>query len=130
MRDCKSNLSRAIQPTTQQSARRDSNPRPQPWQGCAPPTEPLALISSLQVICYVSLARKSIPYQISFVKLFFTIFISSTIYLNNINYLNIFYNYKTYLLKKNPNGLSSEFPSLPPNGILLSSSETLFSSFL
>ena len=24
------------------SARRDSNPRPQPWQGCAPPTEPLA----------------------------------------------------------------------------------------
>ena len=24
------------------SARRDSNPRPQPWQGCTPPTEPLA----------------------------------------------------------------------------------------
>ena len=24
------------------SARRDSNPRPQPWQGCALPTEPLA----------------------------------------------------------------------------------------
>ena len=26
------------------SARRDSNPRPQPWQGCALPTEPLAHI--------------------------------------------------------------------------------------
>ena len=25
-----------------ESARRDSNPRPQPWQGCTPPTEPLA----------------------------------------------------------------------------------------
>ena len=25
-----------------QSARRDSNPRPRPWQGRAPPTEPLA----------------------------------------------------------------------------------------
>ena len=24
------------------SARRDSNPRPRPWQGRAPPTEPLA----------------------------------------------------------------------------------------
>ncbi len=24
------------------SARRDSNPRPPPWQGGAPPTEPLA----------------------------------------------------------------------------------------
>ena len=27
-----------------QSARRDSNPRPRPWQGRAPPTEPLAHI--------------------------------------------------------------------------------------
>ncbi len=26
------------------SARRDSNPRPRPWQGRAPPTEPLARI--------------------------------------------------------------------------------------
>ncbi len=26
------------------SARRDSNPRPRPWQGRAPPTEPLAQI--------------------------------------------------------------------------------------
>ena len=26
----------------QKSARRDSNPRPRPWQGRAPPTEPLA----------------------------------------------------------------------------------------
>ena len=25
-----------------ESARRDSNPRPRPWQGRAPPTEPLA----------------------------------------------------------------------------------------
>ena len=24
------------------SDRRDSNPRPQPWQGCTPPTEPLS----------------------------------------------------------------------------------------
>ena len=28
----------------QKSARRDSNPRPRPWQGRAPPTEPLAHI--------------------------------------------------------------------------------------
>ena len=27
---------------TNKSARRDSNPRPRPWQGRAPPTEPLA----------------------------------------------------------------------------------------
>ena len=26
----------------EKSARRDSNPRPRPWQGRAPPTEPLA----------------------------------------------------------------------------------------
>ena len=31
----------------QKSARRDSNPRPRPWQGRAPPTEPLALIYRL-----------------------------------------------------------------------------------
>ena len=29
------------------SEKRDSNPRPQPWQGCTPPTEPLAHILSL-----------------------------------------------------------------------------------
>ena len=29
-----------------ESARRDSNPRPRPWQGRAPPTEPLAHIFS------------------------------------------------------------------------------------
>ena len=29
------------------SGRRDSNPRPQPWQGCALPTELLSLIYSL-----------------------------------------------------------------------------------
>ena len=28
-----------------ESARRDSNPRPRPWQGRAPPTEPLAHMS-------------------------------------------------------------------------------------
>ena len=28
----------------EKSARRDSNPRPRPWQGRAPPTEPLAHI--------------------------------------------------------------------------------------
>ena len=44
-----------------QSARRDSNPRPRPWQGRAPPTEPLALIMYLasfsltQVISYQSI---------------------------------------------------------------------------
>ena len=31
------------------SARRDSNPRPRPWQGRAPPTEPLAHICYLFV---------------------------------------------------------------------------------
>ena len=30
----------------QKSARRDSNPRPRPWQGRAPPTEPLAHASN------------------------------------------------------------------------------------
>ena len=31
-------------PLHEKSARRDSNPRPRPWQGRAPPTEPLAHI--------------------------------------------------------------------------------------
>ena len=38
-----------------ESARRDSNPRPRPWQGRAPPTEPLAHFPGLftrQVILY------------------------------------------------------------------------------
>ena len=30
----------------EKSARRDSNPRPRPWQGRAPPTEPLAHLFS------------------------------------------------------------------------------------
>ena len=33
-----------------ESARRDSNPRPRPWQGRAPPTEPLAHICYLFVV--------------------------------------------------------------------------------
>ena len=32
------------------SARRDSNPRPRPWQGRTPPTEPLALTDCLPAI--------------------------------------------------------------------------------
>ena len=43
-----------------QSARRDSNPRPRPWQGRAPPTEPLA-----HIVDFVSLScsrRQSILY--------------------------------------------------------------------
>ena len=38
-----------------ESARRDSNPRPRPWQGRAPPTEPLAHVSVSQ--------RQGIVYQ-------------------------------------------------------------------
>ena len=55
-----------------QSARRDSNPRPRPWQGRAPPTEPLALIMYLasfsltQVISYQSILPLS-----TFLYLFF-----------------------------------------------------------
>ena len=37
---------RAISYSIIKSARRDSNPRPRPWQGRAPPTEPLAPIVS------------------------------------------------------------------------------------
>ena len=47
-----------------QSARRDSNPRPRPWQGRAPPTEPLAHIHkccSQQRRCYyIFIAMSSI----------------------------------------------------------------------
>ena len=36
-----------------ESARRDSNPRPRPWQGRAPPTEPLAhMLSEIRLIKY------------------------------------------------------------------------------
>jgi hypothetical protein len=33
-----------------QSGRRDSNPRPQPWQGCALPTELLPLVANTRKI--------------------------------------------------------------------------------
>ena len=39
-------LSRMVKKYKKRSARRDSNPRPQPWQGCALPTE---LFSQLRV---------------------------------------------------------------------------------
>ena len=53
------------------SARRDSNPRPRPWQGRAPPTEPLAHIvfSQTQAILY---------YKLSYLSTLFFIF--STIF--------------------------------------------------
>ena len=48
----------------EKSARRDSNPRPRPWQGRAPPTEPLAHMS-------VSLRTyKNIPYILFLVNYF------------------------------------------------------------
>ncbi len=43
---------------TEKSTRRDSNPRPRPWQGRAPPTEPLVHFTSVpdgQVILYITI---------------------------------------------------------------------------
>ena len=37
------------------SARRDSNPRPRPWQGRAPPTEPLAHMRLFVSVCQIHL---------------------------------------------------------------------------
>ena len=49
-----------------QSARRDSNPRPRPWQGRAPPTEPLAHIRVLVLSTWIIL-----HYPLFFVNNFF-----------------------------------------------------------
>ena len=52
------------------SARRDSNPRPRPWQGRAPPTEPLA-----HVTCALMNTGNNILYLQWFVNVFLKIYI-------------------------------------------------------
>ena len=56
------------------SARRDSNPRPRPWQGRTPPTEPLAhtTIISIQQILVKMYIQNCLPNCISYK--FFPIF--------------------------------------------------------
>ena len=55
------------------SARRDSNPRPRPWQGRAPPTEPLAHITTTSDI--ISLVTLNVNCFLTFFYLFiFSIF--------------------------------------------------------
>ena len=60
------------------SARRDSNPRPRPWQGRAPPTEPLAQITC--PIIYISTGQiiEYYTYQLlSTLKfIFYSVFLS------------------------------------------------------
>ena len=57
----------------EKSARRDSNPRPRPWQGRAPPTEPLAHI----ILSFAVRLKTSdiIPQPVRKVKHFFYFFI-------------------------------------------------------
>ena len=57
------------------SARRDSNPRPRPWQGRAPPTEPLAHI----VLKYLSSTKYNILYVPLYVNTFFNFFYFSQV---------------------------------------------------
>ena len=63
------------------SARRDSNPRPRPWQGRAPPTEPLAhyLVTS-------SVTRIIIYDCFSFVNYYFANFSNYIYYCKNSDY--------------------------------------------
>ena len=63
------------------SARRDSNPRPRPWQGRAPPTEPLAhyLVTS-------SVTRIIIYDCFSFVNYYFANFSNCIYYCKNSDY--------------------------------------------
>ena len=64
--------------TFYKSARRDSNPRPRPWQGRAPPTEPLAHIP----LCY-----KHIWYSTTILvncQCFFHILLPSVFRLNSV----------------------------------------------
>ena len=55
-----------------ESARRDSNPRPRPWQGHAPPTEPLAH----RLLCRLCLPDTFdiIQHELQFVNTKFEIF--------------------------------------------------------
>ena len=63
-------------PLHEKSARRDSNPRPRPWQGRAPPTEPLAHI----ILSFTVRLKTSdiIPQPVPKVKHFFYFFIFFT----------------------------------------------------
>ena len=66
------------------SARRDSNPRPRPWQGRAPPTEPLA-----HVLRFLN-ARPILPKTTSFVNsLFYFIFFHSLFYFIFFQFLTL-----------------------------------------
>ena len=58
------------------SARRDSNPRPRPWQGRAPPTEPLAHITCPALLDFLCIPRTSITilYRFHFVNKIFEIY--------------------------------------------------------
>ena len=56
----------SVLPSKKISARRDSNPRPQPWQGCALPTEPLA-----HVMCQTQVRWYHIVSALSRKKLWF-----------------------------------------------------------
>ena len=59
----------------QASARRDSNPRPRPWQGRAPPTEPLAhLYCSITTFCDANNMYNTLSYIIC--QILFLIFLS------------------------------------------------------
>lgn len=85
------------------SEKRDSNPRPQPWQGCTPPTEPLALIT--RIVFGTSLAERSITQFFTIVNNFLQFFISSTIYLicrNCIHILAKSHNKESTLLDSQP----------------------------
>lgn len=59
------------------SARRDSNPRPRPWQGRAPPTEPLAhILLSLAVRLKTSdIIPRSVPKVKHFFQFFYFLFL-------------------------------------------------------
>ena len=63
-------------PFHKKSARRDSNPRPQPWQGCAPPTEQLAHICC-HLATTIVIIYKAISYVNKNLEFFFGIFIYS-----------------------------------------------------
>ena len=62
----------------EKSARRDSNPRPRPWQGRAPPTEPLAhIILSFAVRLKTSDIIPRLVRKVKYFFYFFTFFIST-----------------------------------------------------
>ena len=81
-------------PLHEKSARRDSNPRPRPWQGRAPPTEPLAhILLSLAVRLKTSdiIPRSALKVKHFFQFLFF-------IFLHLIFYTSIHSSFYLYLL--------------------------------